>query len=179
MNRDKTIHFDIRNELSRDHNRVTLIGLPIALHCHHYNIGLQKALEDTLEEDGIELLFKASEKISYLSFQSFFNKHKQIRTIKSKLEFAGTIFQNCGLGTIYFRQVRPKRARVVSPFSHHVTAWLSKYAARKTPGCHFSRGWIAGVLEAIYNHPLGYYDVKEKSCKMKRDHQCVFLVKGR
>ncbi|MHA2500191.1 MAG: hypothetical protein ACXAEL_11545 [Candidatus Hodarchaeales archaeon] len=177
MFRNKVMHFDIRNELSRKDDRVTLIGVPIAIHCHHYNIGLQKALEDTLGKEGVQLLFRVAEEESYLSFQSFFRQYGQIKTIKSKLEFARAIFQNSGLGIIHFKRVRPNGGRIVSPFSHHVTAWLAKYAARKTSGCHFSRGWIAGVLEVIYDRPLGYYDVKEKSCKMKRDDDCIFLVK--
>jgi predicted hydrocarbon binding protein len=60
-----------------------------------------------------------------------------------------------------------------------VTGWLAKHGRRDTPGCHFARGWIAGVLEVIYNHPLRHFAVEERYCKMKRDEECVFLVKER
>ena len=61
--------------------------------------------------------------------------------------------------------------------SHHVIGWLAKHGRRTTPGCHFSRGWIAGVLEVIYNRPIGYYLVEEKTCKMMLDEKCLFMVR--
>jgi hypothetical protein len=149
------------------------------MHCHHYNINLQKTLEDTLGEDGVQLLFQSAEEASFIGFQSFLNQYDRLKTIKSKLELAETIYQNCGLGVIHFKKVGPRGGEIVSPSSHHVTGWLAKHGRRETPGCHFSRGWIAGVMAVIYNRPLGYYIVEERTCKMMRNDECVFSVKGR
>jgi len=168
-----------RSELAREGHRVILSGLPIAMHCHHYNINLQKMLEDTLGEEGIRLLFRSAEEVSFYGFESLLSQYKRIKTIKSKLELAATIYQNCGLGIMHFKKVGPRGGRIVSPSSHHVTGWLAKHGRRKTPGCHFSRGWIAGVMEVIYNRPLGCYTVEERDCKMMRKDECVFLVKER
>lgn len=170
---------DWRSELAREGHRVILSGLPIAMHCHHYNINLQKMLEDTLGEEGIRLLFRSAEEVSLYGFESLLSQYKRIKTIKSKLEFAATIYQDCGLGIMHFKKVGPRGGRIVSPSSHHVTGWLAKHGRRKTPGCHFSRGWIAGVMEVIYNRPLGCYTVEERDCKMMRKDECVFLVKER
>ena len=170
---------DWRSELDREGHRVILSGLPIAMHCHHYNINLQKMLEDTLGEEGVRLLFQAAEEVSFQGFQSLLSQYSQIRTIKSKLELAATIYQNCGLGVIHFKKVGPRGGRIVSASSHHVTGWLAKHGRRETPGCHFSRGWIAGVMEVIYNRPLGCYRVEERGCKMMRKDECVFMVKER
>jgi hypothetical protein len=168
---------DWQTELARDGHRVVLSGLPIAMHCHHYNINLQKMLEDTLGGEGIRLLYQAAEEISFQGFKSFFSRYHRIRTFKSKLEFASTIYQNSGMGIINFQNIGSWGGRIVSPSSHHVTGWLAKHGKRQTPGCHFSRGWIAGLLEAIYSRPMGYYVVQEKSCKMTRREECVFQVK--
>jgi len=165
-----------RTKLAREGHRVILSGLPIAMHCHHYNINLQKMLEDTLGEEGIRLLYQVAEAVTYSGFQSYLSQHKPIRTIKSKLELASTIYQNCGLGIIHFQKVGPRGGRIICQSSHHVTGWLAKHGRRDTPGCHFSRGWIAGIMEAIYNHPLGYYAVEERDCKMMRKEECVFRV---
>lgn len=170
---------DWRKELAREGHRVILSGLPITMHCHHYNINLQKKLEDTLGDEGVEIQYQAAERVSYYGFQSFLTQYSKIKTIKSKLELASTIFQNCGLGVIHFKRVRPNGGRIVSPSSHHVTGWLAKHGKRDTPGCHFSRGWIAGVMEAIYERPLGFYVVEEQKCKMMRRSECVFQVKER
>ena len=172
-------HIDWRSELAREGHRVILSGLPIAMHCHHYNINLHKMVEDTLGEEGIQLLVEAAEMVSYYGFQSLLKQYKRIKTIKSKLELAGTIYQNCGLGILLFKKVSRTGGRIVSLSSHHVTGWLSKHGRRETPGCHFSRGWIAGVMGVIYNRPPGSYTVEEKECKMMRRDECIFLVKER
>ena len=169
--------FDWQSELAREGHKVILSGQPVAMHCHHYNINLQKTIEDNLGSEGVGLLFKSAEEASYLSFQDLFNQYRQIKTLKSKLELVGILFQNCGLGVIHFKRIRPGGGHVVSPSSHHVTGWLAKHGKRDTPGCHFTRGWMAGALEAIYKRPLGFYSVEEKSCKMMRDEQCEFSIK--
>ena len=170
---------DWRKELSRDGQRVILSGLPIAMHCHHYNINLHKTLEETLGPEGIALIYDAAEESSYTAFKSFLNQYQRIKTIKSRLELAATIYQNCGLGIIHFQRIGPRGGRVVSTSSHHVTGWLAKHGRRDTPGCHFSRGWIAGILEVIYDRSIGYYRVEEPQCKMMRDEACVFRIKER
>ncbi|MEJ2285101.1 MAG: 4-vinyl reductase, partial [Desulfobacterales bacterium] len=157
-------------------HQVILSGQPAAMHCHHYNINLQKTIEDNLGNEGVELLFRSVEEACYTSIQHLLNQYPQIKTIKSKLEMASILFQNCGLGVIHFERVRPGGGRVVSPSGHHVTGWLAKHGMRETPGCHFTRGWMAGALEAIYNRSPGFYAVEEKHCKMMRDSECVFHI---
>jgi predicted hydrocarbon binding protein len=171
--------FDWRSELDRKGHRVIFSGQAIAMHCHHYNINLQKTLEDALGEEGVRLLYGAAEETIFHGLQNLFAQYPKISTLKSKLEMASILFQNCGLGILYFQTVKPARALIVSTSSHHVTGWLAKHGKRATPGCHFTRGWIAGTLESIYHRPLGYFDVTETQCKMKRDNDCVFHAKVR
>lgn len=170
---------DWRKELTREGVAVTLSGLHVAMHCHHYNINLQKMLEDNLGAEGIQLMIQSAEEASFLGFQSLLNHYKQIKTIKSKLELLATIYQNCGLGIIHFQKIGSKRGRIVSNSSYHVVGWLAKHGRRDTPGCHFTRGWIAGVLEVIYDRPLGTYLVEEQACKMMRKEKCIFDVRER
>lgn len=169
--------FNWKNELARKGHKVILSGQPIAMHCHHYNINLQKTIEDTLGDEGIELLFRSAEEASYQYFQHLLNQYPQIKTIKSKLEMAAILYQNSGLGVLHFERVRPVGGHVVSPSSHHVTGWLAKHGRRDTPGCHFARGWVAGALEAIYGRSAGFYSVEERRCKMMRDEACAFQIK--
>lgn len=169
--------FDWKSELAREGHKVILSGQPAAMHCHHYNINLQKTIEDNLGHEGIALLLRAAEEASHKSFQHLLEQYSQIKTLKSQLEMASVVFQNCGMGVIHFEEIRKSGGHVVSPSSHHVTGWLAKHGKRDTPGCHFTRGWIAGALEAIYDQPLGFYGVAEDRCKMMRDEKCVFLIK--
>jgi len=161
---------------ARNGNELFLSGTPIALHCHHYNMNLQKTLETSLGDEGTLLLYQAAEESSYASFTSFLMHHPKITSVKSKLELASISYQYCGLGIINFTNIGPEGGRVVSPHSHHVTGWLAKFGKRKTPGCFFSRGWIAGVLAVIYNKHIGYFSVIECECKMTLARNCVFEV---
>ena len=171
------VSFDWKSELAREGHKVILSGQPVAMHCHHYNINLQKTIEDNLGRDAERLLFQSVEEASYMNFRHLIKQYPQIKTVKSKLEMAAILFQNCGLGVIHFNRIRPGGGCFESPSSHHVTGWLAKHGKRDTPGCHFTRGWTAGALEAIYRRPLGFYAVEEKHCKMMRADVCVFRIK--
>lgn len=169
--------FDWPDKLAREGHRIFLSGLPIAMHCHHYNINLQKTIEDSLgAEEGNALVYRAAEETSYSGFCAFLKQHRQLKTIQSKVELAATSYQYCGLGVINFTGLKPEGGRVVSPHGHHVTGWLAKHGRRKTPGCYFTSGWISGVLSAIYDRQPGEYIVTELQCKMMRATECVFQV---
>ena len=167
---------DWKNELARKGHRVVLSGQPITMHCHHYNINLQKTLEDTLGDKGIQLLYDSVEYANYRDFRSLLSQYTQIKTFKSKLEMASILYQNSGFGVLRFHEIGPQGGNIFSPSSHHVTGWLAKHGRRNTPGCHFARGWIAGALEAIFHFELGHYAVKEQQCKMMRDEECLYTV---
>jgi hypothetical protein len=172
------VMIDWKSELTRKGHRVVLSGQPIAMHCHHYNINLQKTLEETLGDEGVRLMYRSVENAVFFSFKSLLEQYKKLKTLKSKLEMASILYQNSGLGIIHFQDVKSHGGQINSPASHHVTGWLAKHGRRNTPGCHFARGWIAGVLEAIFDRPIGYYSVDELECKMMRNDECVFDVKA-
>jgi hypothetical protein len=170
---------DWRNALTREGSRITLSGLHVAMHCHHYNINLQKMLEDHLGEQGVALMVRSAEEACYTGYKTLLGQFDRLRTNKSKVELLASHYQNCGLGLIHFEKIGPKGGRISSVSSHHVTGWLAKHGRRNSPGCHFARGWIAGVFEVIYNRPLNSYQVEEESCKMVGDQQCLFRVSER
>ena len=171
--------FNWESELNRHEHQVVLSGQPIAMHCHHYNINLQKTLEDTLGEEGAQLVFKSAEAAIYTGFAPLLKQYRELKTTKGKLEMAAMLYQNCGMGIMHLLEVESTGGRVTSPSSHHVTGWLAKHGRRPTPGCHFARGWIAGVLAAIFNKSPGHYNVAEEQCKMMRDNECVFIIEER
>lgn len=171
-----TKNFNWPEKLAREGHRIFLSGLPIAMHCHHYNINLMKTIEDSLGAEGTDLLYRAAEETSYAGFRAFLENHRQLVTVKSKLELAATSYQYCGLGVILFKDIKSEGGRVVGQHSHHVTGWLAKHGRRQTPGCLFTSGWISGVLSAIYDCRPGDYAVKEVHCKMMLAPECVFHV---
>jgi predicted hydrocarbon binding protein len=171
--------FNWTEELDRDGHRVMLSGQPFAMHCHHYNINLQKTMEDTLGQEGVQLLFRSAEAAAFDSFKYLMTQYDQLKTASTRFEMATLLFQNCGLGVLSAKQLDARRSVIVSMSSHHVTGWLAKHGRRHSPGCHFSRGWIAGVMAAIFERSPGFYDVKEVACKAMLDKKCVFHVEAR
>jgi len=170
------VTFDWKRKLDRRDHQVVLSGQPIAIHCHHYNINLQKTLEDTLGEEGIRLIYRSAEEAVYNSLKSLLAQYREIKTVKSKLEMCAIMYQNCGLGVIHPQTVDNSGGFVTSSSSHHVTGWLAKHGRRHTPGCHLSCGWLAGALAAACEKPLGSFSVKETRCKTMGDLECHFQV---
>jgi len=68
---------DWREELSRDGHKIMLSGVPSDMHCHHYHINLQKMLEDTLGEEGAQLMYRTAEAVAHEGFQSILANHDQ------------------------------------------------------------------------------------------------------
>ena len=171
--------FDWKRELDRNDHRVVLSGQPITIHCHHYNINLQRTLEETMGAEGVRLIYRAAEEATFHDLKTMLATYREMRTIKSKMEMAAIMYQNCGLGVIHPLDIDIDGGKIVSLSSHHVTGWLAKHGRRQSPGCHFSRGWIAGALEAVCDQSIGHYRVIETQCKMMRDEECVFQVEVR
>jgi hypothetical protein len=171
--------FDWKRELDRHDHRVVLSGQPITIHCHHYNVNLQRTLEETMGAEGARLIYRAAEEATYNDLKTILTSYRELRTIKSKLEMAAVMYQNCGLGIIHPLEIDTEGGEIISSSSHHVTGWLAKHGRRQTPGCHFSRGWIAGALEAVCDRPLGHFQVAETRCKMMRHEECTFHAEVR
>ena len=91
---------DWQDKLKRIGNRVALFDIPIAMHCHHYNINLHKMLEDILGLEGVRLIYNAAEESNHTAFKIMLEEYQRIRSDKSKLEFAASVYQHCGLGVI-------------------------------------------------------------------------------
>jgi len=100
-----TMFIDWQDKLKRIGTRVALFDIPIAMHCHHYNINLQKMHEDILGQEGIRLIYNAAEESNHAAFKIMLEEYQRIRSDKSKLEFAASIYQHCGLGVINFQDV--------------------------------------------------------------------------
>jgi hypothetical protein len=168
--------FDWKRELHRKDHQVILADQPIAIHCHHYNINLQKTLEDSLGDEGIALIYRSAEKAAYDSLKPLLEQYREIKTLKSRLEMFAVMYQNCGLGILHPQTIDARGGRIISSSSHHVTGWLAKHGRRSTPGCHFTCGWIAGAFEVIQGKPSGSFLVKEIQCKMTGASDCIFLI---
>ena len=68
---------DWQDKLKRIGNRVALFDIPIAMHCHHYNINLHKMLEDILGLEGVRLMYNAAEESNHTAFKIMLGEPKK------------------------------------------------------------------------------------------------------
>jgi predicted hydrocarbon binding protein len=155
----------------------TLFGHVMVFHCHNYNVVLQRTIEDPAYIDGKALLVNAAEEVTFVQFRDYFEHLPKMSSPSQRLEIAERLFRECGFGLIGFDRVDQDGGIVVAPVSHYAVGWKAKFGERKTPGCFFVCGFIAGAMEAAYNAGIGSYDVTELRCVAAGDDEDRFQVK--
>lgn len=167
----------VEKEFDADNNIIKLSGVLVSIHCHHYNCGLLKAMEEITLFDGRELFMKIAEEQFYYNYKDYLAKHPELKAESDKLGAASELYSLLGFGKIDLSRLTSQGGTALSVSSYYVIGWLAKYGRRKTPICHFARGFLAGILEVVYNKPLGSYEVNEITCIVTGDDECKFEVK--
>jgi hypothetical protein len=164
------IHFD------PDVNILKLDGVMVSLHCHHYNCGLVKALEEMEGVDEREIIIQAAAEEFYINFKNYISRHLEGNTAREKLDTAADLYRFMGLGRLDLSLLNEFGGEAYADSSYYVVGWLAKYGRRKTPVCHLTCGFLKGVLAAVYDETLDGYKVEEKGCMITGLDRCKFVV---
>ncbi len=159
-----------------EENLISICGVLASLHCHHFNCGLLKALEELNGIDGLGLFIKTTEEVYLQAFSDYLKQHRELKTIADKLQAASEMYYAFGFGELDLSGLNEQGGIAKAISSYYVTAWLAKYGRRHSPVCYFTCGFIAGILESIFNKPKGHYRVKEVECLMTGSDFCKFKV---
>lgn len=154
-----------------------LFGQPMVFHCHHYNVVLQRTIEDPAYIDGKSLLVNAAEEVAFAQMRECFDQKPDRTLPQERLGIAARLFRDCGFGLIGFDRVDLDGGIVIAPFSHYAMGWKAKHGLRKTPACFFVCGFIAGAMEAAFDLEIGSYAVTETRCVAAGDEEDRFQVK--
>lgn len=165
--------FDAANDI------IKLSGEMVSLHCHHYNCGLLKVMEKITSLDGRELFMKTAEEQFYNSYKNYLAKHSELANASDKLIAASEWYSILGFGKIDLSHLTAQGGTALASSSYFVTAWLAKYGRRDTAVCHLTRGFIVGILDCVYNKPLGNYKVTEVDCMITGANECKFEIGGK
>jgi hypothetical protein len=157
-------------------NILRLEGVMVSFHCHHYNCGLVKALEEMKEVNVIEILIQASTEEFYVNFKNYISNHLEDKTASEKMDAAADLYRLMGFGRLDLSGLNESGGLALSDSSYYVTGWLAKYGRRKTPVCYLTRGFISGIMEAIYVQTARKYNVEERNCMITGDDICEFVV---
>lgn len=157
-------------------NIITLEGALVSLHCHHYNCGLLKALEDMKVVEAKDILIQASAEEFNLNFSEYIKKYLINKKVSEILNTAEDLYRFMGLGRIYLTELNKDGGIAYADSSYYVVGWLAKYGRRNTPVCYLTCGFLKGILSAIYSRPVDDYKVIEKHCMITGHKYCEFSI---
>ncbi|MEW6291368.1 MAG: hypothetical protein ACOY4W_17480 [Thermodesulfobacteriota bacterium] len=161
------------------HNIITLNGVPVSLHCHHYNCGLLRVIEKFPHIDAHNILIRTAAEEFCQNFKSYFADQQPSCTAADALRLAAVLYSVMGFGKIDLSQLGEEGGTASSDSSYFVVGWLAKYGRRPDPVCYVTCGFIAGILAAVFKNPPDAYEVQEMNCLVTGGDCCAFSVRRR
>lgn len=126
-------------------------GARVVFHCHHYNVFLQRSIEDALGADAIELQREAAAEAARGMLTALFADAPGA-SLPDKLARAAALFGSLGFGRADVSGLSAMGGEVrVSP-SHYAIGWSAKWGAPPGPVDHFATGFFRGALCAATGH---------------------------
>lgn len=159
-----------------EHNIMDLNGVPVSIHCHHYNCGLLNAIEEITNIDGHAVIIDTAAEEFSSKFKQLLEQETEVLSPDEALQKASELYRLMGFGSLDLSNLTARGGTVFSDSSYFSMSWLAKYGRRDTPVCYFTCGFIAGILSAIFNVAPDTYEVKETECKILRHDKCKFTV---
>jgi len=169
MNDELTAALDI------DRGIITLGGRRIVLHCNHYNIFLQRTIEDGLKERAPRLLVAAGMEAARNLLGGLESSSPSLSS-RALLERAVSIFAEHGFGAFDIRGMGDRGGTATIARSHYAIGWRSRWGMRETPACYFPAGYLAGAVAVASNLAPERVTVTETVCHAVGAEQCVFVV---
>jgi hypothetical protein len=163
-------------EFESESNILKLDSVAVSLHCHHYNCGLVKALEEMEGIDARSIIIQAAQEEFHDNFARYILNHVNSAPAEEKLKAAAERYRFMGFGRIDLSGLSGSGGKAYADSSYYVTAWLAKYERRTTPVCHLTCGFLGGILSAVYEKPFDAYRVEETICMISGQEQCEFLI---
>ena len=157
-------------------NTIHLNGKPVSLHCHHYNCGILKAIEEIPMIDGFKMFVEASSEEFYRNFEPYLSSKSGGVSTEAALKNAAELYHLMGFGKLDLSELNENGGKAYADSSYFVVGWLAKYGRSSTPVCYLTCGFIAGILAAIFNAEPSNYEVKETECMIAGFDYCEFKV---
>ncbi len=158
---------------------IELNGALVSLHCHHFNCGLLKALEEIPGMDVHDIWVKVAAEEFYKNFKTHLAQKGKEYSIKTALREASELYRFMGFGTIDLREIGPEGGTAYSDSSYFVVGWLAKFGRRKDPVCFLTCGFLAGIMAAIFDAGPDDYAVRETECLVAGCDRCTFSISGK
>lgn len=154
---------------------ITFGGRRLVMHCNHYNIFLQRTIEDGLGDRAGRLLVASAAEASRLMLSGLFSSAPP-SSYEAGLARAAEIFGAQGFGRLDVVELSASGGEAIVSQSHYALGWLSRWGKRKTPGCFYAAGYVAGALAAAARLAPERIVVHESRCLAMGDPHCTFVA---
>ena len=168
--RDERLRFDA------DRNLITLGDRRLVFHCHHYNLFLQRTIEDGLGLEAAHSLQVAAGMEATRQMLSSLFAGDDSATYADKLEVAKRIFAATGFGQADLAALTPQGGAVRLDLSHYAIGWKSKWGDSKHPVCHYPTGFWMGALSAATGLAPERLQGRELSCAASGSVFCELAI---
>ncbi len=159
-----------------DNNLLRLNGKLVSLHCHYFNCGLLKALEEIPYINAVQIFCEEAANQFHLNFKQLMAETEGEISWKAWLEEAAELYRFLGYGRLKLDGLTKEGGTALADSSYYVVGWLARYGRRSTPVCHFTCGFLSGIMSAVFDMPVGHYEVEETECMMLGARTCKFIV---
>jgi hypothetical protein len=130
-----------------ERGEIVLGGARLVFHCHHYNVILQRSLEDALGPRAVEIQRQAAAEVARLALRKLFSD-EGLTAFDARMARAAAVFSDAGFGRAALQDVTPLGGRVELRPSHYAVGWIAKWGPTDRPVDHFAAGFFKGALAA-------------------------------
>lgn len=166
----------IPTELREAQGSFLSAGEPLVFHCHHYNVALQRTIEECLPEAAPEVLTDAATEVAQAQLAAILRENPGRTGFSERLAVAAEVSRIQGFGTLRI-DGDESGGTAVAPRAHYAHGWRVKHGRRDTPTCWFHAGYLAGAFAAAASRPAGSYQALETSCGAVTGGDCKFLIR--
>lgn len=143
----------------------------IVFHCHHYNVTLQRTLDEGLGEAAAEIQQRAAMESSRAALSAVTKGDG-----RERLAHAGELFGALGFGHADTTELDASGGRVKLPTSHYAIGWRAKFERASRPVCHFAVGFWAAATSVAFDLPPERVLAREASCSACGDAPCSIEI---
>jgi hypothetical protein len=154
-------------------SRLVVGGEPMVLHCHHYNVFLQRSIQDAEYIDSAPILVGAAAEVAFAQLTDLLARTADIPARKATVE---ALYRACGLGLIDLGALTERGGDVRTRSTHYSIGWKEKFGRSRTPVDFFSTGFLAGALAAIYGLPLADVQARQTACLSTGAAEDMFVL---
>lgn len=168
----------MRQDFDASRNLILLGERRLVFHCHHYNLFLQRSIEDGLgPEEAMRLqVAAASESARQILTKLYAAESAHGLTESEKLIIAQRVFGSLGFGRADVSALTQQGGRIRLFTSHYAIGWNAKWGTSKRPVCHFPVGFWMGALCAAAQLPPERLQGRELTCHAQGEALCELEI---